>query len=104
MPWYLYLAHFFGGVFFTNALPHLGAGIIGLPMQTPFATPPFRGLSSPRVNVGWGLANLVVAYLLLVRVGPLELQNSRDIGAAFVGFALWALMCARSFTRLRQTD
>jgi hypothetical protein len=102
MPWYVYLAHFFGGAFVANALPHLGAGVVGLPLQTPFASPPFRGLSSPQVNVGWALANLAVAYLLLVRVGPLEFGHWRDAGIAFAGFALMALMCSRSFSRLRQ--
>ena len=34
-----YLAYFFGGAFLTNALPHLLAGLMGRPLQTPFATP-----------------------------------------------------------------
>ena len=39
-PGLLYLAHYFGGAFVANALPHLGAGILGQPLQTPFASPP----------------------------------------------------------------
>jgi hypothetical protein len=102
MPWYLYLAHFFGGAFIANALPHLGAGILGRPLQSPFASPPFRGLSSPRVNVAWALSNIVFAYLLLVRVGPLELRSWPDAGICFLGFATMAFLCSRSFSRLRE--
>jgi hypothetical protein len=78
MPWYIYLAHFFGGAFLANALPHLIAGVSGLSLQTPFASPPFKGLSSPTVNVAWALVNLVLAYLLLVRIGPLDVANGAD--------------------------
>ncbi len=43
MPWYVYFAYFFGGAFLANALPHLIAGVSGQPLQSPFASPPFRG-------------------------------------------------------------
>lgn len=101
MPSYAYFAHFFGGVFLANALPHLIAGISGQRLQTPFASPPFRGLSSPPVNVGWSLANLVVAYVLLVRVRPLDLHHWIDAGVVFAGFAAMAVTCAQALGRLR---
>lgn len=101
MPWYFHVAHFLGGAFLANALPHLVAGITGQPFPTPFAAPPFKGLSSPPVNVAWALANLVVAYLLLVRVRSLDLRMWPDAAAVFSGFALMALQCSRSATRLR---
>lgn len=75
MHWYVYVGYFFGGAFFANALPHLIAGVSGQPLQSPFASPPFRGLSSPTVNVAWALANLFFAHLLLVRVVPLDLGS-----------------------------
>ncbi|MCC6558783.1 MAG: hypothetical protein IT372_38110 [Polyangiaceae bacterium] len=62
MPWYVYFAYFFGGAFFANALPHLIAGVSGQPLQSPFASPPLKGLSSPAVNVAWALVNLALAY------------------------------------------
>lgn len=68
MPWYQYLAYFFGGAFLANSLPHLGNGISGRSFQSPFASPPGVGLSSSKVNVLWGFLNLVVAYLLICRV------------------------------------
>ena len=102
MQWYVYLAFFLGGALFANALPHLIAGIAGQPFQSPFAAPPFIGLSSPTVNVAWALVNLAVAYLLLVRAGPLDLRNWSDAAACFVGFGTMALQCARSLARLRK--
>ena len=102
MQWYVYLAFFLGGALFANAIPHLIAGIAGQPFQSPFASPPFIGLSSPTVNVAWALVNLAVAYLLLVRAGPLDLRNWSDAAACFVGFGTMALQCARSLARLRK--
>ena len=103
MPWHFYLAHFFGGAFFANALPHLIAGVSGQPLQTPFASPPFKGLSSPTVNVAWALVNLAVTHLLLVQVQALDLRSASDLGVCFAGFSAMAFQCARAFGRLRQT-
>jgi hypothetical protein len=102
MPLSSYIAHFFGAAFVANALPHLAAGIAGKPLQSPFASPPFRGMSSPQVNVAWALANLALAYFLLVRIDPVHLHSWRDAVVVFAGFGGMALMCARSFARLRR--
>lgn len=102
MPWYVYFGHFLGGALIANSLPHLIAGIAGHPLQSPFASPPFKGLSSPTVNIAWALLNVAFAYLLL-RVGSLDLRNWVDAGVCFVGFAAMAFQCSRSFVRLRQT-
>jgi hypothetical protein len=102
MPSYVYVAHFFGGAFLANTLPHLIAGVSGEPLQTPFASPPFKGLSSPPVNVAWALMNLAVAYVLLFRVKAIDLQSWLDVGVCFVGFGAMALQCARSLGRLRK--
>ena len=102
MPWTHYAALFVGGALLANALPHLVAGVLGKPLQTPFASPPFRGLSSPRVNVIWALINLLSAYLLLVWIASMALANPRDAGSAFAGFAAWAFIVSRSFARVRK--
>lgn len=102
MHWSHYVAYFFGGAFLANALPHLVAGVSGQPLQTPFASPPFKGLSSPVVNVAWALVNLAVAYLLVVRVGSFDLRSWSDVGVGLAGFGAMALQCARSFGRLRE--
>jgi len=43
-------------------VPHFVQGISGERFPTPFAKPPGRGLSSPLVNVLWGLVNLVLGF------------------------------------------
>ena len=101
MSWQVYVSHFFGGAFFANALPHLFAGVSGHELQSPFASPPFRGLSSPAVNVAWSLVNLAVAYLLLVHVGKLDVQRTIDVIVCFLGFGAMAFQCARSLGRSR---
>ena len=47
MPWYFYLAYFWGGAFLVNAVPHFVNGVSGRSFPTPFASPPGKGSSSP---------------------------------------------------------
>jgi hypothetical protein len=65
MPWYFYLLEFFAGAFLANGVPHFVQGISGAPFQSPFASPPGIGESSPVANVLWGFGNLVAGVLLL---------------------------------------
>jgi hypothetical protein len=74
MEWFHYVACFFAGVFLANVVPHYFHGISGDRFPTPFAHPPGKGLSSPTVNVLWGLINLIVGYLLF-RFGRISPQN-----------------------------
>ena len=101
MTWQYDVAYFFGGVFLANFTPHFIAGVSGRAFHTPFAKPPFRGLSSPAVNILWGLSNLVVAYVLLVVVGGLELGRVTDVAVAATGFGLGAMFIARSVTKMQ---
>lgn len=101
MLWHHAAACFFGGVFLANFVPHFVAGVSGRPFQSPFATPPFRGLSPPAVNVLWGLFNLAVAYALLVIVGSFELRRVADVAIAAGGFGLASVGLARSLGRLQ---
>ncbi|GLS43354.1 hypothetical protein [Methylobacterium brachythecii] len=94
------LAHGLGGVVLANAVPHLVCGLQGRPFQSPFAKPPGVGLSSSTVNVAWGFANLVIAYLLVFGVGTFDLTSSGDALAFGVGFLLSGLGLARMFGRL----
>jgi hypothetical protein len=64
MNWYDYVACFFAGAFLANCVPHFVHGISGDRFPTPFASPPGRGLSSPTVNVIWGLFNLAIGAVL----------------------------------------
>jgi hypothetical protein len=100
MPWFHLPVYFLGGAFFANFVPHFVSGVLGRRFPTPFATPPFRGLSSSRVNVLYGLCNLSVAYMLLLRVGDFEPRSALH-GAAFgLGLAAMSLFIARSLERL----
>ena len=99
MRWYVYLAYFFGGAFFANAVPHLVNGVSGSAFQSPFAHPPGEGLSSAVVNVLWGFANLVVGYLLLARVGTFDVRRSRHVIVSGAGALLMSIMLARAFGR-----
>jgi len=99
MNWLQDLAYLFGGAFLSNAVPHFVSGVMGQPFQSPFAKPPGQGLSSSTVNVLWGFANFVIAYLLLARVGHFDLQAPDQVIAAGVGILLMGVMAARSFGR-----
>lgn len=88
MHWYNYVALFFGGAFLANSLPHLSNGISGRAFHSPFAKPPGKGLSSPTVNVLWGVFNLAVAYLFIVRIGSFNLHSGRETLAVGAGI-LW---------------
>lgn len=101
MTWQEGVAYFIGGAFLANFVPHFVSGVSGRSFPSPFAKPPFRGLSSPAVNVLWGLFNLAVAYVLLVVVGNLELRRVAEVGMAATGFGLASLGIARSARRLQ---
>ncbi len=102
MPWFHVPAYFFAGVFFANFVPHFVSGVLGRTFPTPFASPPFRGQSSSRVNVLYGLANLAVAYVLLLRVGTFELRSALHAGAFGLGLAAMSLAITRSLARLQK--
>ena len=94
-----YVAWFFGGAFLLNALPHIVAGSMGRPFQSPFAKPPGEGLSSSTINVLWGFFNLAVAWVLLVRVGNFDLRAPDHALAAGAGVLVLGMLMARRFGR-----
>ncbi|KHK58385.1 membrane protein [Ralstonia sp. A12] len=90
---------FFGGAFLANAVPHFVFGIAGRPFQSPFATPRGEGLSSSTVNVLWSLFNLVVGYVLVLRVGDFNLRDTADATALGLGILALSVPLARRFGR-----
>ena len=104
MYWLYLIAYFFGGAFLSNAVPHFVSGVTGRPFQSPFATPPGKGLSSSTVNVLWGFANLVIAFLLLCRVGVFDLRNPLDAIAFGLGLLGMGVVSARLFGALHGGD
>jgi hypothetical protein len=99
MIWLRDISYLFGGAFLANAVPHFVSGIMGRPFQSPFAKPPGQGLSSSTVNVLWGFANIVVAYLLIARVGSFDLRAADQAIAVGLGVLLIGVMSARLFGR-----
>ena len=97
MNWPHVISYFFGGIFLANAVPHSVSGMMGRPFQSPFAKPPGRGLSSSTVNVVWGFFNLVVGYVLVLRVGHFDVRSTGDVLAFAVGALLIKLQSARHF-------
>ena len=95
MKWYHYLACFFAGAFLANALPHFFQGISGNAFPTPFSDPPGKGLSSPIVNVLWGMLNFAVGGLLF-KVGKVT-TNKWALLLFFVAAAIMSLMLASNF-------
>jgi hypothetical protein len=106
MPWYTYVAYFFAGAFLVNAVPHFVSGVTGRRFPSPFASPPGKGESSPIVNVLWATLNLLIAYLLLTRVGDFHIREIPSVAAAAAGGLLMALQLASWFgsTYGRQHD
>lgn len=100
MPWYVYFAHFFAGIFLTNSVPHFVNGISGHRFQTPFAPPPAVGKSSPIINVLWGMANIAIGLLLVLRVGDFEFDLNPDAIAFFAGAFLVVTTLAWHFGRV----
>ena len=100
MEWIHDLSYFFAGAFLTNAVPHFVSGLMGRPFQSPFASPPGKGLSSSTVNLLWGVFNLAVGYLLLCRVGQFDLRSTEQVAALGLGILLCGVMTARNFGKL----
>jgi hypothetical protein len=99
MPWYIYLAYFFGGAFLVNAIPHFVSGVTGHKFPSPFAKPPGIGLSSPLVNVLWGGFNLFMGYLLVFRGYAPYFPTARQSLVAAAGGFLMAIQLATWFGR-----
>ena len=97
MTWLHSVSYFFGGLFLANALPHFVSGVMGRAFQSPFAKPTGKGLSSSLVNVLWGFANFVFAYLLLLCVGRFDPRMLSCILPFAIGALLISLQLARHF-------
>jgi len=96
MKWYNYIFCFLAGLFIANSIPHFVQGISGNSFPSPFSNPPGKGLSSPVINVYWGLANLVAGYLFY-RIGKVSKNNWWSIIIFFIAFALMSIMLSMTF-------
>lgn len=101
MVWYHYIAVFFAAVFLANAVPHLVNGVSGDKFPTPFSKPPGKGLSSPLINVLWGVLNMIVGYIL-IRLSPMNWDNTISVILLFAGFTLKSIGSAVNFQKKHQ--
>ena len=99
MKWYHYLACLFAGLFIANSVPHFIHGISGELFPTPFADPPGKGMSSPTVNVYWGLLNLLVGYLLF-RAGKISGSAKVALAIFFIGIIAMSVMLSYAFAEI----
>jgi hypothetical protein len=96
MKWYNYVACLFAGMFIANFVPHFIHGVSGDPFPSPFSNPPGKGLSSPTVNVYWGLFNLLVGYLLF-RGGKISNSSKGSLIVFFIGIIIMSIMLSYAF-------
>jgi hypothetical protein len=94
----IYLCAFFAGVFLANAIPHFVQGVSGNKFPTPFAKPPGQGLSSPLVNVLWGLLNAVIGAILFIH-GHISEETTLPWVAFFAGAAIISVLLAIRFAK-----
>lgn len=94
-----YVAAFFAGAFLCNCIPHLVAGLLGMPFPSPFAKPHGVGDSSPVVNFLWGFFNLVVGLYLLSR-HPVALEFAPNLLALLAGVLALGYFCASHFGKV----
>jgi len=100
--WSIYVASFFAGMFLANAVPHFVHGISGDRFPTPFAHPPGKGLSSPTVNVLWGLLNLVIGTILF-RVGKVANAVISELVVFSAGVVVISTLLSVRFARKQRS-
>jgi hypothetical protein len=91
------LSRLASGALLANGIPHFVNGVSGRAFPTPFASPPGVGLSSPVVNVLWGVLNFGIAYLLLGRGRRISSAFSPDALLLALGFVSAAVGLALVF-------
>jgi hypothetical protein len=101
MPWIAFIVHFFAAAIMTNGIPHFVNGVCGRPFRTPFSAGSGGAESSAELNVVWGWANFVVAFLLFANVGPLYIGTPIDTIFIAAGMLVAGLLLARIFARGR---
>ena len=77
--------YFIIGAALGNGVPHFVFGAAGKVFRTPFGQK-----SSPKVNILWGLSNLLLATVISTGLMALGLYGNYAIGALLVGF--WLMM------------
>jgi hypothetical protein len=95
MPWHFYALEFGSGFFRTNGVLHFVQGISGNRFQSPFASPPGGGESSPRSNALWGIGNFVAGFVFLWFFGRQDLVEWIAVGLSILLASVWLWKCGR---------
>lgn len=77
--------YFIIGAALGNGVPHFVFGAAGKIFRSPFGQK-----SSPKVNILWGLSNLLLATVISTGLMALDLYSNYAIGALLIGF--WFMM------------
>jgi hypothetical protein len=101
MTWYIYVLQFVSGLLLANGVPHFVQGISGQWFQSPFASPPGVGKSSPVLNVLWGFGNLAAGFVILWSFVPKGSDVVLEWVAVGLGMLVAAVVLARHFGRVR---
>jgi hypothetical protein len=96
-----YIALLFAGAFLCNCIPHLVAGLQGMPFPTPFARPRGVGSSSPFVNFLWGGLNCAIGLWILSRQ-PFAVAPNGEVFAFASGVLLLGSYLSRHFGKVRK--
>ncbi len=103
MEWLPYLADFFTGVFFTNAVPHFVNGISGNRFPTVFSKPRGIGLSGPVTNIVWALVNLNVCYMIS-RHANFSYADRWSFYAFFTAVCIVSILLSRRFKKKHKEE
>ena len=95
-----YLLHVLTGICLSNALPHLCAGLLGMPFPTAFSRPFAVGDSNPFINFCWGLANLL-GGLALLYAAPVSVGPNLPFAALMAGFITTGALLSAHFGAVR---
>ncbi len=95
-----HVAAFFAGAFLCNCIPHLAAGLQGVPFPTPFARPRGVADSPPLVNFLWGTFNACTAVAILSH-DPVTPGANLDSVTMLAGVLLLGIYLSRHFGRVR---
>jgi hypothetical protein len=96
-----YVALFLAGALLCNCIPHLAAGLQGIPFPTPFAKPRGVGNSSPLTNFLWGAFN-IGAGLTILSYHPVAVGPNFGCLAIAGGALLLGTYLSRHFDKIRK--
>ena len=99
--WAIYLACFFSGILFVNAIPHFIHGISGEYFPAPFGQYLGKGFLEYLSNVVWGFVNIVFGYNLFV-LGKVSSSSRWGKVSFFAGILCMSIFLSFVFSHFNQ--